>query len=134
MHEPTFIERDVLAALKGQPLRENQFNSLALDVFRYQFNRNPAYQNFCKASEIQPDKISQWQDIPAVPTDTFKHSEYPLATFPWKTRSKPSSHQGQPVSSKGITISRQPDYTINPSSVSGVSLIYPNSRINTPSS
>jgi len=82
MHEPTFIERDVLAALKGQPLRENQFNSLALDVFRYQFNRNPAYQNFCKASEIQPDKISQWQDIPAVPTDTFKHSEYPLATFP----------------------------------------------------
>ena len=101
MHEPTSIERDLLAALKGQPLHENQFNALALDVFCYQFSRNPAYQNFCKDSGIQPDKISQWQDIPAIPTDAFKHTEYPLATFPLENALKTFLTSGTTSEIKG---------------------------------
>ncbi len=48
------------------------FNTLALQVFAYQFAHNLPYQRFCLARHQTPDTVKQWQDIPAVPTVAFK--------------------------------------------------------------
>ena len=52
---------------------EAQFEELALAVFRYQFDTNPAYQNLCRRRGITPETLARWQDIPAVATASFKH-------------------------------------------------------------
>lgn len=48
------------------------FNTLARQVFAYQFAHNPPYQRFCKMRGRTPDTVVHWQDIPAVPTVAFK--------------------------------------------------------------
>lgn len=48
------------------------FDTLALDVFAWQYAHNTPYREFCKAKGISPEHISCWQDIPAFPTDSFK--------------------------------------------------------------
>ncbi len=56
------------------------FESVALELFAYQFARNKPYQAFCRAQGLSPVRIQTWQEIPAVPVSAFKSSE--LATFP----------------------------------------------------
>ena len=58
---------------------DDQFNQLALNVFRFQWQHNLPYQRFCQRREIHPDSITDWRTIPAVPTTAFKHLA--LATF-----------------------------------------------------
>ncbi len=48
------------------------FNNLALEVFAYQFQYNLPYQRFCLTRGQTPEKVTRWQDIPAVPTVAFK--------------------------------------------------------------
>src|ERR1700681_358378 len=59
---------------------EGNFESLAQELFVYQFERNSAYQAYCKAQGLTPALVQRWQDIPAVPIGAFKSAE--LATFP----------------------------------------------------
>lgn len=54
-----------------EPLGKD-FNTLALQVFAYQFAHNVPYQRFCLARSHTPDTVRRWQDIPAVPTVAFK--------------------------------------------------------------
>jgi len=61
---------------------EGDFAEAALEVFRFQFSENPAYRNYCEAVKATPDSVSDWHDIPAVPTDVFKLSGTALRTFP----------------------------------------------------
>lgn len=82
MDDPSLTEHDLLAALKGQPLSDELFHSLAMRVFSHQFQHNAPYQKFAQSKGIEPGNISRWQDIPAVPTDAFKLTDYPLASFP----------------------------------------------------
>lgn len=56
------------------------FESLSLELFRYQFEKNAAYQAYCQAQVISPASVSRWQDIPAVPMRAFKSTE--LTCFP----------------------------------------------------
>jgi hypothetical protein len=56
------------------------FDSLALEVFHHQFEKNAPYRAFCQAQRKSPKEVLRWQDIPAVPVVGFKSSE--LATFP----------------------------------------------------
>lgn len=51
---------------------QDEFGRLALEVFAFQYTRNPAYRRFCGRRGITPDIISTWQEIPAVPTSAFK--------------------------------------------------------------
>ena len=80
---------------------EGDFDSLALELFSYQYDKNIPYQAFCKAQGVTPGNVNRWQDIPAVPIGAFKSSE--LITFPAKdaaavfhssgtTRQTPSRH------------------------------------------
>ncbi len=64
------IETRVLDFIK-EP-RPDQFNSLALSVFAFQFEKNDAYRRFCASRNKTPSNVNSWKTIPAVPTVAFK--------------------------------------------------------------
>lgn len=51
------------------------FNRLAIDLFDLQFRNNPAYRLFCQSRRINPSRIEQWRQIPALPASAFKELE-----------------------------------------------------------
>jgi len=69
---------------KGTDRKDDEgFNSLALEVFRLQFKSIPLYRRYCEKRGIKSEKISSWEEIPALPTDVFKVME--LSMFPSQT-------------------------------------------------
>lgn len=56
----------------GAKLAEDEFDRLAMDVFRHQYERNAIYRRFCDARGANPDSVEESQRIPAVPSDAFK--------------------------------------------------------------
>jgi acyl-coenzyme A synthetase/AMP-(fatty) acid ligase len=54
----------------------DDFDALALAVYRFQYERNPVYRAYC---DRQPP-VSGWREIPAVPTAAFK--DFPMTCFP----------------------------------------------------
>ena len=59
---------------------EARFEELALELFSHQFARCEPFARFCRARGSTPDKVTSWQEIPAVPTGAFK--EMALRSFP----------------------------------------------------
>lgn len=59
---------------------ESRFDSLARDLFQYQYLHCTPYQRWCNAGGHTPDDVGHWREIPAVPTGAFK--ELRLASFP----------------------------------------------------
>ena len=57
----------------NSPLRD--FNSLALELFRLQFEYNAAYRKICELRDLTPGIVEHWTQIPAVPTAAFKELE-----------------------------------------------------------
>ncbi|HYA36503.1 MAG TPA: hypothetical protein VEF03_12835, partial [Candidatus Binataceae bacterium] len=51
-----------------------RFESLALAVFRYQFEAIPVYREFCTSVDTGADRIRRIDEIPAVSTLGFKYS------------------------------------------------------------
>ena len=51
---------------------ENEFNTLALELFALQFKHNAAYRKICEARNLTPGVVEHWTQIPAVPTAAFK--------------------------------------------------------------
>lgn len=49
------------------------FDTLALELFAWQFTHNAPYRAFCQARRVSPDRVSHWTDIPAYPTEAFKN-------------------------------------------------------------
>ncbi len=62
---------------------DEEFNRLSLQVFGLQFKYIPLYRGYCEKRGIGPEKISSWEEIPALPTDVFKVME--LSMFPSRT-------------------------------------------------
>jgi hypothetical protein len=62
------------------PDEDSAFEALALDAFRFQYERIDAYRRFCDGRGIDPSAIGGWREIPAVPAQAFKSLE--LATAP----------------------------------------------------
>lgn len=52
----------------------SQFESIALDIFSYQYQTNAPYKEFCDVRGVTPDDVKTWRSIPAFPTDSFKSS------------------------------------------------------------
>lgn len=50
---------------------EEQFNSLALKGFAYQYATIEQYRAYCDKTDITPDTITRWEEIPAVPSFAF---------------------------------------------------------------
>lgn len=62
------------AAIKsGFPAED--FGPRALSLFALQFEANPVYQRLCRARGLTPDRVTDWMQIPAVPTSAFKELE-----------------------------------------------------------
>ncbi|MEI6561873.1 MAG: hypothetical protein WCO68_07295 [Verrucomicrobiota bacterium] len=60
-------------------IAEEEFNAVALEVFRFQREANAPYRQFC-AYQKTPAELTDWRDIPAVPTGAFRHAK--LRAFP----------------------------------------------------
>ncbi|MGM0557045.1 MAG: hypothetical protein ACQEVA_11750 [Myxococcota bacterium] len=52
---------------------DERFNALARSVFEAQFRRNPPFRRFCEGRGVTPRDVDDYREIPAVPTDVFKH-------------------------------------------------------------
>ena len=55
---------------------EQEFNGLALDLFRLQMDQNGPYAKFCHNRGIDPWRVRHWTEIPAVPSAGFKECEF----------------------------------------------------------
>ncbi len=51
---------------------EEDFKSMALKVFRFQFENNPVYRSFCDLLYIHPSDVTHLVDIPFLPIQFFK--------------------------------------------------------------
>ncbi len=77
------LQQSVLSLIERgveRPLADAQFNELALAVFAFQFESNGVYNAYCEQQQRTPATVKQWQEIPAVPTRSFK--DVSLACFP----------------------------------------------------
>lgn len=59
---------------------DEEFNSLAVKEFIYQYFANDVYRNLCESKGAGPQTVASWQDIPPLPTEAFK--QYVIASFP----------------------------------------------------
>jgi hypothetical protein len=83
------IESEILAWTRESPwprlgmeMRSSddaRFESLALALFRFQFEACQPYARFCQSLERSPATVEKYADIPAVPTGAFK--EFDLRCF-----------------------------------------------------
>jgi hypothetical protein len=56
-------------------LPDTEFNSLALELFALQFERNAPYRRICQARAVSPAGAPDWSRIPAAPAVAFKELE-----------------------------------------------------------
>jgi hypothetical protein len=56
-------------------MQETDFDALALDVFRFQAEKNPLYQQYVQLSGVSPEKITHWTQIPFLPIELFKNHQ-----------------------------------------------------------
>jgi phenylacetate-coenzyme A ligase PaaK-like adenylate-forming protein len=54
---------------------QKQFEKIALKVFRYQYENNLVYQEFCNFLKTEPQKVKSLQQIPFLPIQFFKSHE-----------------------------------------------------------
>src|SRR5262245_34548810 len=54
---------------------DQDFNSLALELYALQFAHNQPYRRFCDSQGVSPRTISRWSKIPAVPAVAFKEMD-----------------------------------------------------------
>jgi len=72
---PRPFESELLAVIAGgidQPLSDDEFDSLALGLFAYQYATNEPYRLFCQSQARTPTDVARWTEIPAVPIAAFK--------------------------------------------------------------
>ncbi len=79
------LDEKILSYIRrGTDHRDSEeFNRLALQVFDLQFKYISIYRRYCEKRGINPENISSWDQIPALPTDAFKVME--LAMLPSHT-------------------------------------------------
>lgn len=98
------LDSEILEAI-GQawddPLDEADFDRLARDVFAHQFRFNPVYRQFCLLQGVgAPADVSDWRQIPPVPTGAFKVGRW--ATFPRELERAAFRTSGTTGSVRGI--------------------------------
>ena len=64
----------------GVPGSGFDFGSMALELFRIQFDSCPAYRRLCEMSGVSAESVRTWEAIPSVPTVAFQELE--LSSIP----------------------------------------------------
>lgn len=60
---------------------EKQFHTIALEVFRFQFQYNPVYRSYCQAIGKEVDRVKEIKDIPFLPIGIFKTHRVQTTSF-----------------------------------------------------
>lgn len=53
---------------------EEEFNSLALKLFAFQYEQNQAFRRYCRKRRVSPVSLSHYSEIPPVPIAAFKET------------------------------------------------------------
>ena len=83
------------AEIVFSPKTEQQFASLALDIFAYQYHNNPVYQFFSKSLGRTPDTVQLLTQIPFLPVELFKTHRIVSGDLPSMTIFESSGTTGQ---------------------------------------
>ena len=62
-------------------VKEENFEALALEVFRFQAENNPVYAEFLRALRVDPASVNQLTAIPFLPVRFFKSHEIKTTAF-----------------------------------------------------
>jgi hypothetical protein len=60
---------------RGSAVAEAEYAALAHGLFALQFSHVTPYRRLCEARRVTPDSLTDWRQIPAVPTTAFKELE-----------------------------------------------------------
>jgi len=74
--ELRLLTEKVAEFITGQPASgaaEGRFESLALEVFDFQYRNIDLYREHCRRVNRSPSNVRRWGDIPAMPVLLFKH-------------------------------------------------------------
>lgn len=67
------IKKRILAFIENE--ERDSFDSLALEVFIYQYENNRIYRKFCRSRKVHPSMIQSYLQIPPVPVGAFKEAD-----------------------------------------------------------
>lgn len=62
-------------------VKEENFEALALEVFRFQAKNNPVYSDFLRALKVEPARVSKITEIPFLPVGFFKSNQIKTTQF-----------------------------------------------------
>lgn len=82
---------------------DQEFEQLALEVFKFQFENNPVYRSFCDLLYIHPSDIQNVKDIPFLPIQFFKSHEVLSNAEPIQMTFESSGTTGSITSKHHIT-------------------------------
>ena len=68
----TRIESFIVDPRGGSGDAEAEFESLALELFGFQYEHNLAYRRYCRTRRAEPGRLASWTEIPSVPLRAFK--------------------------------------------------------------
>jgi hypothetical protein len=85
---------------------EKDFNSIALEIYHFQFANNPVYQDYCRALNRLPGKVLRLTDIPFLPISFFKSHRIETTAFDPEIVFKSSGTTGVTTSSHYIRSKR----------------------------
>ncbi len=72
--DPEIWEPSQLALKKKvQNMHANEFESLALEIFRFQYAFNPLYQTYVRMMNIEVEEVQEIHQIPFLPIELFKN-------------------------------------------------------------
>ncbi|MCK8479277.1 acyl transferase [Psychroserpens algicola] len=82
---------------------ERTFNTVALDVFKFQFDNNPVYRSFCDLLYKHPSDIKRVEDIPFLPIQFFKSHQVLSSSAPVEVTFSSSGTTGAITSKHHVT-------------------------------
>lgn len=91
----TEIREQLLYKLANLTQTEQSFETLALEIFRYQALNNPVYQRFLELLGRDPAKVDNLYSIPAMPISFFKNFEVKTGNWESQTVFTSSGTTGQ---------------------------------------
>jgi phenylacetate-coenzyme A ligase PaaK-like adenylate-forming protein len=82
---------------------QDSFLTITLEVFKYQYDNNPVYNDFIKKLNIKPETISALSDIPFLPINFFRNHRIITGNFPAVKIFESSGTSGASTSKHYIT-------------------------------
>src|SRR5690606_19371817 len=79
------------------------FEAIALEIFRFQFDNNEIYRQFCRLLEREPQQVGLLEQIPFLPIEFFKSHDILSSTAPVDITFSSSGTTGSKTSRHAVT-------------------------------